>query len=111
MNNISSKADILKVRQSINYKIKKDKIKKDINHIENNNKQNKSDIINKSENNDYINNKKGINVKFDKKVNSIISFLSNIEINTSQINFYLNEMKIFKDGILLYEIISQLEIT
>ena len=109
MNNISSKADILKVRQSINYKIKKDKIKKDINHIENNNKQNKSDIINKSENNDYINNKKGINVKFDKKVNSIISFLSNIEINTSQINFYLNEMKIFKDGILLYEIISQLE--
>ena len=66
-------------------------------------------MINNSVNNDYTNNRKGINIKFDKKVKSIISFLSNIEINTSQINFYSNEMKIFKDGIFLYDIISQLE--
>ena len=106
MNNISSKEDILKVRQSINYTIKNDKTKTDINNKEN---KNKSGVINNSVNNDYTNNRKGINLKFDKKVKSIISFLSNIEINTSQINFYSNEMKIFKDGILLYDIISQLE--
>ena len=105
MNNISSKEEILKVRQSLNYKHKINKIKKDINN--NKNKGNESDL-NKTEIND-MNIKKGMNIKFDKKVNNILSFLSNIDITTSPINFYSNEMKIFKDGILLYEIISQLE--
>ena len=108
MNNISSKEEILKVRQSLNYQHEINKIKNGINNdIKIKNKENE---INKTEiNNMNNNNKKGINTKFDKKVQNIISFLINIGINTSNINFYLNEMKIFKDGVLLYEIISQLE--
>ena len=108
MNNISSKEEILKVRQSLNYQHEINKIKNGINNdIKSKNKENE---INKTEiNNMNNNNKKGINTKFDKKVQNIISFLTNIGINTSNINFYLNEMKIFKDGVLLFEIISQLE--
>ena len=108
MNNISSKEEILKVRQSLNYQHEINKIKNGINNdIKSKNKENE---INKTEiNNMNNNNKKGINTKFDKKVQNIISFLTNIGINTSYINFYMNEMKIFKDGVLLFEIISQLE--
>ena len=93
MDNISTKEEIIKVRQSINNNINNinNKIKKD-NFI----KKNKTEInINKN--------------KLNNKIKEIISFLSSIGIDTSQINFNLKEMKIFKDGILLYKIISQLE--
>jgi len=50
-----------------------------------------------------------INNKIKNKINKVLSFLTTIGINTSQINFYSKEMKIFKDGILFYKILSQLE--
>jgi hypothetical protein len=95
-------------------------IRKSLNYVH---RDNKSFVLfpnhepkdsNKSE--EYINLKnkdkfftKGENKSFDKKVNDVISFLEIIGINTSDINFYSPEMKIFKDGILLHQIISQLE--
>ena len=98
LNNISSKEDIMRIRRSINYIPK------------NNNINNNTDVNIKINNPEIINRKnKKINNQFDKKVNIILSFLSSIGINTSQINFYSEEMKIFKDGILLFKIISQLE--
>ena len=114
MSSPPSISEIMNIRKSINYVhrgnnslvlfSKKDKV----------NENKKENNLNKSE--DYINIKskekfyiKGENISFDKNVNNIISFLNLIGINTSQINFYLPEMKIFKDGILLYQIITQLE--
>jgi len=98
LNNISTKEDIMRIRRSINYIPK------------NNNINNNTDVNIKINNPEIINRKnKKINNQFDKKVNIILSFLSSIGINTSQINFYSEEMKIFKDGILLFKIISQLE--
>ena len=67
----------------------------------------KNSNLKKSENLNFY--AKGENISFDKKVNNILSILELIGINTSQINFYVPEMKIFKDGILLHQIISQLE--
>ena len=114
MNSLPSISEIMNIRKSINYVHRgnnslvlfsnKDKI---------NENRNKNDL-NKSEDYIYLKNKekfyiKGENISFDKNVNNIISFLNLIGINTSQINFYLPELKIFKDGILLYQIISQLE--
>ena len=67
----------------------------------------KNPNLKKSENLNFY--AKGENISFDKKVNNILSILELIGINTSQINFYVPEMKIFKDGILLHQIISRLE--
>ena len=102
-------SEIMNIRKSINYV-----------HRGNNslvffsNKEKLNNNLNKSK--DYINKRKkekfyikGENISFDKNVNNIISFLNLIGVNTYQINFYLPEMKIFKDGILIYQIISQLE--
>ena len=112
MNETPSVTEIMNIRKSINYIHRENKSlvifpnKKQTNNNMNN--------LNKSE--DYINlqnkenyYKKGENKVFDKNVSIIISFLQLIGINTSQINFYIPEMKIFKDGILLYQILTQLE--
>ena len=103
LNNISSKEEIMKIRKKIkiNCTEKNNKVINDINNKDINNKMNKTEI--KCINNIEINN------KLNKKINIILSFLSTIGIDTSQINFNSKEMKIFKDGILLYKIISQLE--
>ncbi len=117
MNETPSVSEIMNIRKSINY------IHRENNSLiifSNNDKKNKKNMsksfknLNRSE--EYINLKnnekfytKGENISFDKNVNSIISFLKLIGINTSQINFYVPEMKIFKDGILLHQIITQLE--
>ena len=95
-------------------------IRKSLNYVH---RENKSFVLfpkneqmnpNKSEEYNNLKNKekffiKGENKSFDKKVNDAISFLETIGINTYEINFYSPEMKIFKDGILLHQIISQLE--
>ena len=117
MNETPSVSEIMNIRKSINY------IHRENNSLiifSNNDKKNKKNMsksfknLNRSE--EYINLKntekfytKGENISFDKNVNNIISFLKLIGINTSQINFYVPEMKIFKDGILLHQIITQLE--
>ena len=98
MDNISSKEEIIKVRQSIN---------NIINNI--NNKINKNILINKNIKKNKTEINYNINNKLNNKIKEILSFLSSIGIDTSQINFNTKEMKIFKDGILLYKIISQLE--
>ena len=100
-NEISSKEEIMKIREDINFINKNNKSKKDIN------KSDKNLNINKTEIN-YMDKRK-IKNKLTDKINTILSFLSSIGIDTTQINFYSKEMKIFKDGILLHQIISQLE--
>ena len=96
------------------------KIRKSLNYVHRDNKSfalfPKHEPMNSNKSEEYINLKnkdifftKGENKSFDKKVNDVISFLEIIGINTSEINFYSPEMKIFKDGILLHQIISQLE--
>jgi len=95
-------------------------IRKSINYVHRENKSfvifPKHEQMNSDKSEEYINLKnkvkffiKGENKLFDKKVNDAISFLETIRINTNEINFYSPEMKVFKDGILLYQIISQLE--
>ena len=114
MSTAPSISEIMNIRKGINYIHRENNSlivlpnKEQLNTVKNINNLNKSE--------DYINLKtkekffiKGENITFDKNVNNIISFLNLIGINTSQINFYSPEMKIFKDGILLYQIISQLE--
>lgn len=102
----------MNIRKSINYIHRKNKSlvlfpnKKQTNNNMNN--LNKSEYyINLQNTENYY--KKGENKVFDKNVSIIISFLQLIGINTSQINFYIPEMKIFKDGILLNQILTQLE--
>ena len=103
INGISSKEEIMKIRQKINnnHTEKNNKANNDINNKDINNKMNLTEI--KSINNIIIND------RLNKKIKIILSFLSTIGIDTSEINFNSKEMKIFKDGILLYKIISQLE--
>ena len=108
MNSTPSISEIMNIRKSLNYVHRENnsfvffKDKKNLNKSE--------EFINLSKNNQkekiYI---KGENLSFDKNVDNILSFLKLIGLNTTQINFYTSEMKIFKDGILLYQIISQLE--
>lgn len=121
------KAKKLKQRPSTNLKMSVTpsiseimNIRKILNYVH---RENKSFILfpsnehmnsNKSEEHNNLKNKekffiKGENKSFDKKVNDAISFLEAVGINTSEINFYSPEMKVFKDGILLHQIISQLE--
>ena len=52
---------------------------------------------------------KGEDEKFDVEVIKIMEFLEKIGMDTSNINFYEPEMKIFKDGIFIYQIIKQIE--
>ena len=109
LNEISSKEEIMKVRQSLNKYIKNN----NNNHknIKRNNELNKMNINYTEKNNtktDDIDNII-INNKLKNKINKVLSFLTTIGIDTSQINFYSKEMKIFKDGILFYKILSQLE--
>lgn len=95
-------------------------IRKSLNYVHRENKsfvlfpKNDQMIPNKSETSFNLKNKekifiKGENKSFDKKVEDAISFLETIGINTSEINFFCPEMKVFKDGILMLQIISQLE--
>ena len=114
MSSPPSISEIMNIRKSINYVHRGNNSLLLFSNKENLNEKKNSNNLNKSE--DYIDLKskekfyvKGENISFDKNVNNIISFLNLIGINTSQINFYLPEMKIFKDGILLYQIISLLE--
>ena len=108
MNSTPSISEIMNIRKSLNYVHRENnsfvffKDKKNLNKSE--------EFINLSKNNqkEKIYNK-GENLSFDKNVDDILSFLKIIGVNTTQINFYTSEMKIFKDGILLYQIISQLE--
>ena len=114
LNSTPSISEIMNIRKSLNY------IHRENNSLmifSNKEKKNSKNNLNKSE--DFINLKnknktekiyvKGENLSFDKNVDNILSFLKLIGVNISQINFYTSEMKIFKDGILLYQIISQLE--
>ena len=48
--------------------------------------------------------------QFKKRVESIIEWLDSIGFPSEKVNFYASEMEEFKDGILLYQIISLLEI-
>ena len=110
LNKISSKEEIMKVRQSLNKYIKKNNTNNHKN-IKRNNELNKVNINYTEKNNtktDDIDNII-INNKIKNKINKVLSFLTIIGIDTSQINFYSKEMKIFKDGILFYKILSQLE--
>jgi hypothetical protein len=100
-------SEIMNIRKSLNYVHRENK---SFNLFPKNEQMNP----NKSEEYNNLKNKekffiKGENKSFDKKVNDAISFLETIGINTYEINFYSPEMKIFKDGILLHQIISQLE--
>ena len=103
LNDISIKEEITKIRRNIhiNGTLKNNRITSNLNDKEKTIKNNDTFINCK--------NTKEINNKLNKKINIILSFLSIIGIDTSQINFYSKEMKIFKDGILLYQILSQLE--
>ena len=110
LNEISSKEEIMKVRKSLNKYIKKNNTNNHKN-IKRNNELNKVNINYTEKNNtktDDIDNII-INNKIKNKINKVLSFLTIIGIDTSQINFYSKEMKIFKDGILFYKILSQLE--
>ena len=110
LNEISSKEEIMKVRKSLNKYIKKNNTN-DHKNIKRNNELNKVNINYTEKNNtktDDIDNII-INNKIKNKINKVLSFLTTIGIDTSQINFYSKEMKIFKDGILFYKILSQLE--
>ena len=108
-------SEIMNIRKSINYIHKGNNSLILFNNKENKNSNKDNNKLNKTEDLGYNIKKnenfyfKGENILFDKKVKIIISFLELIGINTSQINFYAPEMKIFKDGILLHQIISQLE--
>ena len=111
LNEISSKEEIMKVRKSLNKYIKKNNTNNHKN-IKRNNELNKVNINYTEKNNtkkDDIDNIIINNNKIKNKINKVLSFLTIIGINTSQINFYSKEMKIFKDGILFYKILSQLE--
>ena len=108
-------SEIMNIRKSINYIHKGNNSLVLFNNKENKNINKDKSKLNKTEDLDLNLKKnedfylKGENILFDKKVKIIISFLELIGINTSQINFYVPEMKIFKDGILLHQIICQLE--
>ena len=101
LNNISSKEKRINIIHSLNEEYKNNKLEKEMNNAEKNVKIHKTEL--------NRNNNKKISNKLNMKIKYILSFLSSIGINTSQIDFYSKEMKIFKDGILLYKIISQLE--
>ena len=114
MSNTPSVSEIMNIRKSINYIHRENNSLIMFSNKEKINKNIDDKNLNKSEEYTNLNNKekfnlKGENIQFDKNVNNIISFLKLIGINTSQINFYMPEMKIFKDGILLHQIINQLE--
>ena len=106
LNEISSKEKIMKTRQSINKYINNTQ-----KFIKRNNDTNKEIINHKDMNKTETDNNDNIEMdyKLKNKINKVLSFLTTIGIDTSQINFYSKEMKIFKDGILFYKIISQLE--
>lgn len=114
MSNIPSISEIMNIRKGINYIHRENKSLISFPNKDGLSFNKDKSNLNNSEG--YINLKKkdifytkGENNSFDAKVNNIISFLNLIGINTTNINFYLPEMKIFKDGILLYQIITQLE--
>jgi hypothetical protein len=107
MSVIPSISEIMNIRKSLNYVHRDNKSFVLVPNHEPMNSDKSEEYINlKNKEKFFV---KGENKSFDNKVNDAISFLETIGINTSEINFYSPEMKIFKDGILLHQIISQLE--
>ena len=98
LKNIPSFSELINIRKNINYHhlSKKQSSFFDGQHFKNTEFKNKYKT-------------KGEDEKFDIEVFKIIEFLEKIGVDTSNINFYEPEMKIFKDGILIYRIIKQIE--